>query len=63
LEKKEKQARKHACKTLTFKIEINEKTGDGARTSNDTLSKIAKNHFVEVMGKNTNGGSLCKKVS
>ncbi len=63
MEKKEKQARKHACKTLTFKIEINEKSGDGARTSNDTLSKIAKNLFVEVIGKNTSSGSLSKKVS
>jgi hypothetical protein len=56
LEKKEKQARKHACKTLTFKIEINEKSGDGARTSNDTLSKMAKNNFVK-----TPKAALCQK--
>jgi hypothetical protein len=57
LEKKERQALKHAYKTLTFKIEINEKSRDGVETSNDTSSKIA------IIVKNTSGGSLCKKVS
>jgi hypothetical protein len=35
---------------------------EGVRMSNGTFEKIAKNHFVKIIVKNTYGESLCQKT-